>query len=105
MENETYKSVKLFFLVMFVLFVCLLIFFFLKMAGAQLTNVEAGMFAVCLSMVTTSISILISIRMSESNLRNTLKTHGKLAMRRVSQSIKGCEALLRSLCVKKIAIE
>jgi len=103
MKNE--KFVEIFIAIVGVFSMVFVVVFLIRMIHANLTNIEAGMFAVVLSIFTTAAGMLLTIRVSNKTLNEELKMYGSLAMRRIIQSIKSCQALLFVLNNKRLLIK
>jgi hypothetical protein len=101
MKNEKYMYI--FIGIVGLLAFSLVLVFLNMMQSATLTNLESGIFAIALAVFTTAIGMLFTITMANRTLNEQLKIHGKLAMRRVVQSIKSCKALLSILNSKYAA--
>lgn len=105
MKNRDFSYVGLFSLLIFLFSLAVVGHFVNRMSSIQLSNLESGLFAISLSAATTSFSILISIVIANLTLARELKTYGKLATRRIIQSIKSCKVMLEVLCIKKAKVE
>jgi hypothetical protein len=105
MKKRDFSYVGLFFVLVFIISIFVVLYFINKMFTVQLSNIESGIFAISLSAATTSFSLIASIIIANLTLESELKTYGKLATRRIIQSIKSCKAILQSLCAKKVGVE
>lgn len=81
------------------------IYFLYQMSQQNLSNLATGIFAIMLSVTTTAIAIVVSIILSGRALEEQLKMYGKLAMRRIVQSLKSCRLLIDTICSKKLLLE
>ena len=105
MKNKDFDYILLFFSIVVILSSCTLAYYMKIIQVGDLSNSQSVAFSLALSAATTALSIIVSILIGRKALENELETYGKLATRRIIQSIKSCKSILEILCVRKALVQ